>query len=109
MGKRPFYIITTEIDCEGYDVKLDYLTNDYNKLKRAYEAIYTKRRHDYFVAEGIDEDYIYGNFVPLPNSPKEFMKAGGINCYLNDDNCCWITIRCHIRYTDTYPPGYNLD
>jgi hypothetical protein len=108
MGKRPCYVITTEVDCEGYHTTVDFITHSYPKAKEAYENIFRKRRADYFEAEGLDDDHIYDDFRPMPPKPENITERTNFASWINDDNCCWLTIRCSVAYTDKYPPGYNI-
>lgn len=93
MGKRPYYIIIFDRDCEGYYTDVCYIGTNWKAALDRYRTIIDCIKEVDFLNEGVDPDHIYSR-VNLPE--RQLNPGEQIQSYLNDDNVCWdtITLKC---------------
>ena len=99
MGKRPYYLITHLVDCDGYSTYTDYLGVNAQAAIDRFKHLAGEIKQRYFLSEGLDEEHIYyGNdqtWEEAMNLTLDKIDTPGkaYTLYMNDDNCCWIHIR----------------
>ena len=89
MGKRPYYIIQYDRDCDGYYSDIVYLGTNYKAALDRYVATIDNIKREDFLESGIHEEDIRMN-VNLPNEP--LAPGQQVSSWMNDDNECWDTI-----------------
>ena len=108
MCKRPYYLITHLIDCDGYTYHTDYLGTNAKAAIERFKFLAAEIRQKYFLNEGLDEEHVfYGNgqrwedamelnesMIDTPGKAYTF--------YMNDDNCCWINIKISVIETGKF-------
>ena len=119
MGKRPFYLISHVIDCDGYYTYHDYLGVNAQAALERFKYLASEIRDRYFLNEGVDEEHIYygrdQRWEDIINLTTDIIDAPGkaFTIYMNDDNCCWINIKISVVETGEffhYPRGtHNWD
>jgi hypothetical protein len=118
MGKRPYYLITHNIDCDGYNTYIDYLGVNGQAAVERFRHLVEEIKTRYFINEGIDEDHIFyggerGVEGYLNFSLADINEPGkAYTVYLNDDNCCWINVKIMVIETGEffrYPSSARWD
>ena len=105
MGKRPYYLITHLVDCDGYTSYTDYLGVNAQAAIERFKHLATEMKQRYFLHEGLTEGQIfYGNdqtWEEVMNLTLDKIDAPGkaYTLYMNDDNCCWIHVRISVIET----------
>lgn len=118
MGKRPYYLITHLVDCDGYTNYIDYIGVNAKAALERFKFIVQDIRTRYFLNEGIEPDRIYyGNhqtWDEILSLTTDCIDTPGkaYTVYMNDDNCCWINIRIYVIETGgffNYPTNSRWD
>jgi hypothetical protein len=108
MGKRPYYLITHLVDCDGYTNYIDYLGVNGTAAIERFKHLVQEIKQRYFLNEGLDEEHIYygGDHTwedILNLSLAQIDKPGkAYTVYMNDDNCCWINIKIMVIETGEF-------
>ena len=108
MSKRPYYLISHHIDCDGYSSYIDYLGVNPLAAIRRFQHITSEMRKRFFLDEGIDEEHIYyGNGQDwadmLSLQPEDINTPGkAYTFYMNDDNCCWLHVKLSVIETGEF-------
>ena len=106
MGKRPFYLITHSVDCDGYITYIDYLgVNGLAAIDR-FKHLVRDIRDRYFTREGIN-DVFFGNgqdWEDIMNLSLDKIDKPGkaYTAWMNDDNCCWINVKIMVIETGEF-------
>ena len=106
MGKRPFYLITHHVDCDGYTTYIDYLGVNGPAAIDRFKHLVQDVRDRYFTHEGV-EDVFFGNeqdWESIMNlSLDQIDKPGkAYTAWMNDDNCCWISVKIMVIETGEF-------
>ena len=118
MSKRPYYLITHIIDCDGYTSYIDYLGVNAVAAIDRFKHLASEIRRRYFIDEGIETDRIYyGNGQEwedvLTLAPEDLNELGkAFTIFMNDDNCCWVNVKISVIETGEffhYPPQGRWD
>ena len=108
MGKRPYYLITHLVDCDGYSTYTDYLGVNAQAAIERFQHLAREIKQRYFLSEGLDEEHIYyGNdqtWEEVMNLTLDRIDTPGkaYTLYMNDDNCCWIHIKLSVIETGEF-------
>ncbi len=93
MNKRPLWIITHVVDCDGYDSYIDYIGHNLQAAWERFDFVGESLKRDYFTSQGNDD--------PLESwSPrsaierKAHIEEPGHSIYhtISDDCECWISV-----------------
>ena len=98
MSKRPYYVIVTTIDYEGYDLKINCISNSLKEIKKRYNATIRYYEKIYFTDEDIPEDDIR---IDISKIPKNISVGQSVYSSISDDNC-YITVMVHALDKDTF-------
>ena len=108
MGKRPYYLITHLVDCDGYATYTDYLGVNAQAAIERFKHLAIELRQRYFINEGVGTDNIYyGNdqtWEEAMGLTQASIDTPGkvYTLYMNDDNCCWIHVRISVIETGEF-------
>ena len=108
MGKRPYYLITHLVDCDGYSTYIDYIGVNAQAAIERFKHLAREIKQRYYLNEGLDEEHIfYGNdqtWEEAMNLTIEKIDTPGkaYTLYMNDDNCCWIHIKLSVIETGEF-------
>ena len=93
MGKRPYYVISHIVECEGYSSYIDYVGTNLKAAINRFKFICEDIKKQYFLDENIAEDNINANFMPA-NDWDQYLSVIGnrVRYDINDDNECWIGV-----------------
>lgn len=105
MNKRPYYLITHLVDCDGYTNYIDYLgTNGPAAIER-FKHLVEEMKEKYFYDAGVRDIY-YGAEGEDAINNFSMADIDGIgkafSAYMNDDNTCWITVTISVIETGTF-------
>lgn len=89
MGKRPYYVVTYERDCEGYYTEVCYIGSNWKAAVDRYRAAYDKIKEMDFTRHGLTDEQIYTEFR---NPTEKLFPGQNIRSYINDDNMCWDSV-----------------
>ena len=106
MSKRPYFVITHVVDCDGYNTYVDYIGTNLQAALKRFHFLCEDIKQRYFIQDGFDEERINSSLVP--EGPEEYLaeyiKHTGncIRANLNDDCDCWITINLYNLETNHF-------
>ena len=90
MGKRPYYIINTCVDYDGYNTMIDYVGTNWRAAYNRYLALVDIIKQREFLDENVPEDSIE---VRVHRADKPLTPNQSVWSYLNDQNDCYISIQ----------------
>lgn len=106
MSKRPYFVITHVVDCDGYNTYVDYIGTNLQAALKRFRFLCDDIKERYFIQDGVEEERI--NYSTLPERDedglKEYIKQPG-NCIrtnINDDCDCWISINLYNLETNHF-------
>lgn len=106
MSKRPYFVITHGVDCEGYNNYVDYIGTNLQAALKRFHFLCDDIKERYFIEDGIDEERI--NYSIAPEQSEDFLKeyinhpGNCIRVCMNDDNNCWITVELYNLETNHF-------
>lgn len=96
MSKRPYFVITHVVDCDGYNTYVDYIGTNLQAALKRFHFLCDDIKDRYFIQDGIEEERI--NYSVLPQQDDDFLKkylthpGNCIRASINDDCDCWISV-----------------
>lgn len=105
MGKRPYYILLTHIDYDGYDTRVDYIGTNWKAAYNRYRALIDIVKQEQFFDNDLIEADIEGNYNldPAPLEPGHARWS-----YMNDQNDVYISIQLLCMNTNEFAiQGYE--
>ena len=105
MSKRPYYLITHLVDCDGYNHYIDYLGINASAAIERFKFLVEELKERYFYNDGIENIYYGGEgegaYENLSIADIDSIgKAFAVN--LNDDNTCWVTVTISVLETGEF-------
>ena len=72
MSKRPYFVITHVVDCDGYDTYVDYIGTNLQAALKRFRFLCDDIKERYFIQDGVEEERI--NYSTLPERDEEGLK-----------------------------------
>ena len=99
MAKRPYYIISYSIDCDGYDYYIAYIGTNYRAACNRYNWLCDYLKKIYFADEGFNDEQLNLSVSAPPDSLEVTRQHWS---YMNDDRDCYIGIGIQCVNTDKF-------
>ena len=58
MSKRPYFVITHVVDCDGYNTYVDYIGTNLQAALKRFRFLCDDIKERYFIQDGIEEERI---------------------------------------------------
>jgi len=104
MGTRPYYIINTVIDYDGYASHIDYIGNNWKAAYDRFNVLIDNLKYKEFLDHGIEEQNINIRINRPQNEPLQ--PGQSIWAYLDDDCEIYISVQLlcmttnHFKFDD---------
>lgn len=92
MGKRNYYIISHHVEYDGYNYYIDYIGCNQKAAADRFFFFCEEIKNQYFLEENIAPDRINESYPDNIILERELRPYETVNCYMNDDEECWINI-----------------
>lgn len=99
MAKRPYYIVSYSVECDGYDYYIAYIGTNYKAACNRYNWLCDYLKRIYFTDEGFEDRLLNLSVVAPPDS---LLVSRQHWSYMNDDRDCYISIGIQCANTDGF-------